>query len=134
MPLAADLAALLSERDLLRGGALRDADIRTRLDILRGADAAAAVDGGARQRARRNARELARQLQRGAAAAGGAARDAVRAAPAVGLLLAFAYPDRIGLRRAGEGGRYTLANGRGALFAEPQSLARPGADRRGGSR
>ena len=28
------------------------------------------------------------------------------------------------MRRAGEGGRYTLANGRGALFAEPQALAR----------
>jgi ATP-dependent helicase HrpB len=122
VPLAADLAALLSERDLLRGGALRDADIRTRLDILRGADAATAVDGGARQRARRNARELARQLQRGAAAKS-ARRATPSATASVGLLLAFAYPDRIGLRRGGEGGRYTLANGRGALFAEPQSLA-----------
>ncbi len=81
VPLAADLAALLSERDLLRGGALRDADIRTRLDILRGAGAAAAVDGGARQRARRNARELARQLQRGAAARGRGARRRPPAPP-----------------------------------------------------
>ena len=41
-----------------------------------------------------------------------------------GLLLAFAYPDRIGRRRAGQEGRYTLANGRGAVFAEAQPLAR----------
>jgi ATP-dependent helicase HrpB len=39
-------------------------------------------------------------------------------------VLAFAYPDRIGRRRAGGDGRFTLANGRGAGFAEPQGLAR----------
>ncbi|MGH8218168.1 MAG: ATP-dependent helicase C-terminal domain-containing protein, partial [Steroidobacteraceae bacterium] len=39
-----------------------------------------------------------------------------------GQLLALAYPDRIAQRR-GEG-RYRLANGRGAAFAGPQSLAR----------
>ena len=46
------------------------------------------------------------------------------AATATGVLLAFAYPDRIGRRRGGEEGRYTLTNGRGARFAEPQGLAR----------
>jgi ATP-dependent helicase HrpB len=40
------------------------------------------------------------------------------------VVLAFAYPDRIGRRRAGSDGRFTLANGRGAYFAEPQSLAK----------
>jgi ATP-dependent helicase HrpB len=40
------------------------------------------------------------------------------------LLLAFAYPDRIGRRRAGSEARYTLANGRGAFFAEPDGLSR----------
>jgi ATP-dependent helicase HrpB len=130
-PLAAELAALLSERDLLRG-ATRDADIRTRLDILRGDDAAGAINRGALQRARRNARDLARQLQaaapaRSASGSGGSGACGTggeAAGAEVGLLLAFAYPDRIGMRRAGEGGRYTLANGRGALFAEPQALAR----------
>jgi ATP-dependent RNA helicase HrpB len=139
-PLAVELAALLSERDLLRG-ATRDADIRTRLDLLRGDDVAGAIDRGALQRARRNARDLARQLQAaasdaspGSRARGGSAggsgrggtsgRGGEAAAAAVGLLLAFAYPDRIGVRRAGEGGGYTLANGRGALFAGPQALAR----------
>ncbi len=42
---------------------------------------------------------------------------------ATGILLAWAYPDRIGQAR-GDGGRYLLANGRGARFAEPQALAK----------
>ena len=41
-----------------------------------------------------------------------------------GCVLAFAYPDRIGKRRAGDGGRYQLANGRGASFANPEAIAR----------
>jgi ATP-dependent helicase HrpB len=41
------------------------------------------------------------------------------------LLLAFAYPDRIGRRRPGaDGARYTLANGRGAHFADIQNLGK----------
>ena len=44
--------------------------------------------------------------------------------PDAGVLLALAYPDRIGRRRAGADARYTLANGRGAHFADTQSLGR----------
>jgi ATP-dependent helicase HrpB len=40
-----------------------------------------------------------------------------------GPLLALAYPDRIG-RARGDGGRYLLANGRGARFGEPQALSK----------
>jgi ATP-dependent helicase HrpB len=43
---------------------------------------------------------------------------------AVGLLLAFAYPDRIGMTRGGEGGRYLLSQGRGAALPGPSALAR----------
>ncbi len=115
--LAANLAALLSERDLLRGGAgLRDADIRARLEILRGEETPGGLDRGALQRSRRMAGDLVRQLD---AAAPGVAADGN-----AGLLLAFAYPDRIGRRREAGEGRFTLANGRGAQFAEPQGLAR----------
>lgn len=121
LSLAADLAALLSERDLLRGtAAARDADIRGRIEAVRGEGESGGVDHAALQRARRGARELRRQL-------GAAAEPASRAkAPAgsVGGLLALAFPDRIGRRRAGGEGRYTLSNGRGAHFPEPQSLAR----------
>lgn len=41
---------------------------------------------------------------------------------ACGLLLAFAYPDRVGRRR--EGGAYLLSGGRGASFASDQPVAR----------
>jgi len=118
LSLAADLAALLSERDLLR--AARDADVRTRLDLIRGEGLAQGVDRVGLQRARRNAKELAQQVR---AVAGGrppAADDA-----SAGLLLAFAYLDRIGRRRPGaDGARYTLANGRGAHFADIQILSK----------
>jgi ATP-dependent helicase HrpB len=172
--MAADFAALLSERDLLRGApGSRDADIRSRLDALRSDRAPPGVDRGVLERARRMSRDLAQRLApsgpqgartlprasqtaRGTAEAGdehrsdrngadgrGTARDSPRAVQGqgaldaadqrrsdrahsadAGLLLAFAYPDRIGRRRAGDEARYTLANGRGAHFADTQSLGR----------
>jgi ATP-dependent helicase HrpB len=121
LALAADLAALLSERDLLRltAGA-RDADVRSRLEALRGEGAAGEIDSAALQRARRGARELLRQLASGA----GAAPHESLGTGSVGGLLALAFPDRVGRQRGGGDGRFALANGRGAHFAEPQSLAR----------
>ncbi|HET7756584.1 MAG TPA: ATP-dependent helicase HrpB [Steroidobacteraceae bacterium] len=115
VPLGARLAALLSERDLLRGlPKARDADVGTRLALLAGPRGQAAAESHALERVRRSARELERQL--GAAAAGPTGDEDA------GLLLAFTYPDRIGLRTGG--GRFLLANGRGAVFAEAQPLSR----------
>ena len=120
---AARLAALLSERDLLRSAdAAHDVDIRTRLALLKG-DSNAAVAGGALQRVTRAAREIARDvagIRRGTVPAPAAAR----ASDLSGVLLSFAYPDRIALRRAGTDPRYLLANGRGAHFVGAHSLAR----------
>jgi ATP-dependent helicase HrpB len=111
---AAKLAALLSERDLLRAGAReRDSDVRTRLETLerRGGDR------GVLDRVRRAERAYLREL-----GVRDGADDSGASSP--GLWLAFAYPDRIGKRRAGGEGRYQLANGRGASFAVPESLSR----------
>ena len=113
--LAADLAALLAERDLVRSGG-RDADIRTRLEILRGEAPLGETDRAALTAVRAQAREFIRQL--------GGATPAGPSAPSAGALLALAFPDRIGALRAGGEGRFMLANGRGAHFAEAQSLAR----------
>jgi ATP-dependent helicase HrpB len=149
LPLAVDLAALLSERDLLRAaGGSKDADIRSRLDLVRGEGSAQGVDRAGLQRAHRTARDLMQQIRSavgtsgpavsaGKSAGGGTSRSAVSAGESVvgsssraesvsaGMLLAFAYPDRIGRRRAGsDSARYTLANGRGAHFAEIQNLAK----------
>jgi ATP-dependent helicase HrpB len=108
---AARLAALLSERDLLRGGA-KDSDLRTRLEVLqRGAG-----DRAVMERIRRAERAYIKELGASGATAANLADP--------GWLLAFAYPDRIGKRRPGGEGRYQLANGRGAAFATPESIAR----------
>jgi ATP-dependent helicase HrpB len=113
--LGAELAALLSERDVLRGGRTaggeRDSDIRSRLDLLR-------------RGSRDGALERVRRLERAFRDDLGASRDASDADVEPGVLLAFAYPDRIAKRRPGDGGRYQLANGRGASFANPESIAR----------
>jgi ATP-dependent helicase HrpB len=125
LPLAADLAALLGERDLLRGASgARDADIRTRIEVMRGEGSPAGIDRFGLQRARRAAQDLLRQVT-GANPTGRAPESGVYGAEDAGMVLAFAYPDRIGRRRAGSSdGRFTLANGRGAHFAEPQGLAK----------
>lgn len=115
----ADLAALLTERDVARTRpGERDADVRKRLEILRGGSVVGLdADRGGVQRARRLAQQWERQLASGGSRSPPGA-DAVDA----GVLLAFAYPDRIG-RRRGDGGRYLLANGRGAAFPGPDALA-----------
>jgi ATP-dependent helicase HrpB len=109
--LACDLAALLSERDILRNA--RDADLRLRLEALADPRAGNADRGGVQR-----VREAAKQLRRGLRVS--QSEDSVEDA---GLLLAFAYPDRIAQRRGAHGLQYRLSNGRGAFFPEPESLA-----------
>jgi ATP-dependent helicase HrpB len=129
---ACDVAAILSERDLLRGeGRAADADLRLRLELLRAADAPSrgagpvaghSIDRGALARVRRESHRL-RKLAAGRSPAGAAAQPGPdRGLDAVGVLAALAYPDRVGQRREGERGRFLLRNGRGARFAEPQTL------------
>ncbi|HEV7370640.1 ATP-dependent helicase C-terminal domain-containing protein, partial [Arenibaculum sp.] len=108
------------ERDVLRGR--RDADLRLRLEMLR-----TAGGPGPLHQIRQQARQWRRQLgigqsgghsgsgQSGSRPGDGRPEDA-------GLLLALAYPDRIGQRRPGGEATYRLANGRGAFFAEPDPL------------
>ena len=119
--LACDLAAILSERDILRAGVgARDADLRLRIAVLRGDErevpTGVAVDQRAKAQALRSSSQWQRDFVR-------TPRDTADAHWASGILLAWAYPDRIAQAR-GDGGRYLLANGRGARFAEAQSLAK----------
>jgi ATP-dependent helicase HrpB len=113
VPLAAQLAALLSERDLMRAAGGTDADIRSRLSLLQGESEPAGIDRGALQRARRSARELMRQ----------SSAEGEPQAGLEGVLLALAFPDRIARRRSDTDNRFVLANGRGAQFAQAQSLS-----------
>ncbi|MFZ5815777.1 MAG: ATP-dependent helicase HrpB [Bacillota bacterium] len=110
--LACELAALLSERDLLRGeGRPPDADLRLRVEALRGSRAHA-VDPAARRRVQAEVEHLR--------AAFGPHLPTGEDVEGCGLLLAFAYPDRIAQRRST--GRFLLRNGRGAALPEPQPL------------
>ncbi|MGQ0565798.1 MAG: ATP-dependent helicase HrpB [Gemmobacter sp.] len=97
-PLAADLAALLSDRDPLRGA---PPDLSLRLPALRAPGPEA--DRPAIDRIRAEAARLRRLAppDRGLSA---------------GALAALAYPDRIGLRRKGDAPRWLLSGGRGAAM------------------
>jgi ATP-dependent helicase HrpB len=124
--LACDIAGLLSERDPLRAlGRQRDPDLRHRVDVLRGASppAGLSIDGRALQQVRRSSELFSRRRNRGDEARTHGQPQLARD-QATGLLLAFAYPDRIGMARNGEGGRYLLSQGRGAVLPGPSALAR----------
>jgi ATP-dependent helicase HrpB len=105
---AAALAAILGERDVIRG---RDADMRTRLEAFAG-DRDAVVDRGSLSRAREQARIWRRTLD---------VRETTVSPDEAGRLVALAYPDRVARRRGP--GSYRLANGRGATIPETDPLA-----------
>jgi len=126
--LGAELAALLAERDPFRPGressdlGRRDPDLRRRVEALRGARGALppgySLDRGTLHRARREARHWRRRL-RVRDQEGGGVDDVVQ----TGLILAFAFPDRVGIRRADQPGRFLLRSGRGARLDARQALA-----------
>ena len=111
--LAAELAALLEERDPLRGREA-PADIGLRLDLLAGGDHAAA-DRGAVQRIRRAASLHRRRLGIG---------NGVAAEGDAGALLAAGFPDRIAAKRGSMDGAFRLASGQGARITGIDPLAK----------
>jgi ATP-dependent helicase HrpB len=120
--LAAEIAALLGERDIVKAApGRREADLRLRLELLgdRGAARELArdlsLDRGAAERARQAARQVERQLR---------LHEAAPARPAAaGRVLALAYPDRIAQRRPGAPGQFRLSNGSGAELPPADPLA-----------
>lgn len=113
--MACYVAALLGERDILRGAG---ADVHSRLALLDGEARAARGGQGGVQRARQLARQYRAQL-RGKPARPVADPEHPRW---LGALLALAYPDRIAQQRKPGGAEYRLANGRAALFSEVDAL------------
>ncbi|MGE4064046.1 MAG: ATP-dependent helicase HrpB [Rhodospirillaceae bacterium] len=112
--LACDVAALLSERDVLVG--TRDPDIRLRLDAMAGT-AGRGTGPRINHAALARVRAAAQQIRRIA----GAPRESAGTACA-GTLVALGYPDRIAQRRAGDG-RFRLAGGGGAFLDPSDPLA-----------
>ena len=113
--MACDVAALLGERDILRGAG---ADVHSRLALLSGEGRVARGGQGGVQRARQLARQY-RGYLRGKATQPVADPDHPRW---LGALLALAYPDRVAQQRKPGGAEYRLANGRAALFSEVDGL------------
>lgn len=109
---AALLAALLVERGL-GGDALDLAERLERSERERGGRAA-------------DMRRLAEGWARAAERASGPSKTQTKEAQILspGLLLAFAYPDRVARARNPGSGQYLLANGRGATLEPTQRLAR----------
>lgn len=112
--LAARLAALLEERDLLGPGA--GADLHQRVQLFYGGRPAASVDPARLQAVRRAADRLS--------PGSGPAETEPPTADETGRLLALAYPDRIARRRPGQAPRYQLSNGRGATLRAGDPLER----------
>lgn len=118
---AADLAALLAERDPLKGA---PADLALRLAAIRDAKAFGArypydVNRATIQRIKDESRRL-RSLTPDASPQALAASGQPLAP---GALVALAYPDRIAQRRKGDQPRYILSGGKGAYLDEGDSLA-----------
>ncbi len=126
--LGADLAALLSERDILRPPDPRagrhtrkGSELSERLDLLQewrqGRQVPPAADPFALQAVDRVAREL---LKTGKHRSGIAAEDESTLIP---RLLVQAYPDRLAQKRAEGAGRFLLARGPGVRLAAGDPLA-----------
>ena len=107
--MAALLAAIVGERDFLRlPPGPRDVDLRHRVEI---------AASGKRDGALRLIQESARRLMPSEA------RNETPDVARTGMLLALAYPDRIGRRRPGTAGRHLLSGGRGAVLPEGDPLS-----------
>lgn len=109
---AADMAALLSDRDLLRGA---PSNLMLRLMAIRDLKRfSESYPYEAHRPALQRIREEAKRLRQMAGPAGDISP---------GVMAALAYPDRIGLRRKGSEPRYVLSGGKGAALDSGDSLA-----------
>jgi ATP-dependent RNA helicase HrpB len=113
-PDAAPLAALMGERDPLRGA---PCDLTLRLAALRDPAGFARtrpfeVNRGVIENIRTEAKRL-RATVRGRPG---------KAAPGAAAMAALAYPDRVGARRRGDAPRYVLSGGKGAVMRDGDPL------------
>lgn len=104
---AAPLAALLAERDPLRGAGV---DLALRMAAIAGQRGAGEANHAVVDRIRVEAKRLAKGI-------------AVQPPLSLAAMAALAYPDRIGLRRPGDAPRYILSGGKGAVVAAFDPLA-----------
>ena len=115
--LGCDLAAVLSERDLLKGSAAQDqTDLRSKMEEYY-RQTHGGTGSGVIQRISQASQGWQKML--GITAQPGNQKHNI---DLIGIPLAQAYPDRIAQRQANESRRYKLANGRLARFRHPDPL------------
>ncbi|NWF37126.1 ATP-dependent helicase HrpB [Mariprofundus sp. KV] len=108
------IASLLSERDIFLSNAERSADIHDRLNVLlHGRSNSHGIDQQQCKRITQTADDFFRRLQQ----CSQSKRNRERPDNSFsGVLLAYAYPDRIAKQRSPNQPRYLLSNGRGAVI------------------
>jgi len=115
--LGCDLAAVLSERDLLKGSAAQDqTDLRSKMEEYY-RQSPGRTGSGVIQRICQTSLKWQKLL--GITAHPGNQKHKI---DLIGILLAQAYPDRIAQRQVNENRRYKLANGRLVRFRHPDPL------------
>ncbi|MBI5216629.1 MAG: ATP-dependent helicase HrpB [Ignavibacteriae bacterium] len=110
--MACDVAALLEERDILRGENDSDIDLASRWHVLETGKGASRF---ALERAQEQSVRLRHLLN---------VRHGKSDEKELGLLLALAYPERVARRRDSGEGRYQMVSGTGALLPKKSMLSR----------
>lgn len=118
--MACDIAAVLEERDLIKFTTReRNSDLRLRLDLLRHRQDACAtlnkIDDSVRWRVKNFSEEFRKRLGIEYRQCG---------SEMAGVVIGFAYPDRISKRREGQDAIYLLSCGRAAKFATLEPLSK----------
>ncbi len=120
--LGCEIAAILNERDFLKMPIReRSADLQIRVDLVQTPPhihRETSMDQAIYQRVQKVVEQLKTLLPPSSQNTHPNFRNNL-----VGLLLAFAYPDRIAQRQNQQLGYYRLANGKSAVFKESESLA-----------
>jgi ATP-dependent helicase HrpB len=110
--MACDVAALLEERDVLRGENDSDIDLASRWHVLQTGKGTSRF---ALDRAQEQSARLRHLLN---------VRHGKNDEKELGLLLALAYPERVARRRDSGEGRYQMVSGTGALLPKKSMLSR----------
>ncbi|MGD9864594.1 MAG: ATP-dependent helicase HrpB, partial [Pseudodonghicola sp.] len=113
-PEAAPLAALIEERDPLRGA---PCDLNLRLEALRD------LKRFTRERPYEVTRPVLERIRTEVTRLRAQVKQAQHPGLSPAAMAALAYPDRIGQRRKGDAPRYVLSGGKGAVMAPGDALA-----------
>jgi len=103
---AAYLAALLSEKDILRGSLSKSADLEPRLQAVQNSEQGPHINTVALQRVKLTAKNFMKKLLE--------SKKSESIKDRCGVLLGFAYPDRIAQSRGTNDQHYLLSNAKGA--------------------